>query len=62
VAEVLWIEFKRPGEKPRGDQQLWHAAERERGALVMVVDDIDAFLGWYAGSGLQRRIAERKAV
>lgn len=56
-AEVLWIEFKRPGEKPRPHQLDWHEAERKRGALVLVVDDIDQFISWYKGSGLERRNA-----
>jgi hypothetical protein len=52
----LWIEFKRPGEKPRQDQNVWHAGEVARGALVMVVDDIDNFISWYRhSSGLMRR-------
>lgn len=57
-AEVLWIEFKRPGQKPKPDQNLWHATETARGALVMVVDDIDTFKDWYIASGLNRRIAK----
>jgi hypothetical protein len=56
LAEILWIEFKRHGEKPKSDQLAWHAAEKNRGALVMVVDDIDSFLYWYrTRSGLMRR-------
>jgi hypothetical protein len=54
-AQVLWIEFKKPGEKPRPDQLAWHEAERARGALVLVVNDIDAFRVWYRDSGLKRR-------
>jgi hypothetical protein len=54
-ARALWIEFKRPGEKPRPDQLMWHAAERKRGALVIVCDDIDKFIDWYITSGLQRK-------
>lgn len=53
-AQVLWIEFKRPGERPRWDQEVWHVTERLRGALVLVVDSIDDFRAWYAASGLQR--------
>jgi hypothetical protein len=53
--QALWIEFKRPGEKPRPDQNLWHHKERDRGALVLMVDDIDEFRKWYAASGLKRR-------
>ena len=54
-AEVMWIEFKAPGKAAAGHQIAWHAAERDRGALVLVVDDIDSFRQWYAQSGLQRR-------
>ena len=54
-AEVLWIEFKAPGKSPRADQLAWHQAERERGAMVLVVDDIDDFIRWYESSGLLRR-------
>lgn len=54
--ELAWIEFKKPGEKPRADQIAWHEAERRRGALVLVVSDIDDFMKrWYPGSGLQRK-------
>lgn len=55
LASVIWIEFKRPGEKPRADQLAWHEAEGARGALVLVVDDINQFIQWYRESGLQRR-------
>ena len=54
-AQVLWIEFKRPGRHPTKQQFAWHKAERARGALVLVVDDIDGFMAWYKASGLQRR-------
>jgi hypothetical protein len=55
-ADVMWIEFKKPGERPRPEQVAWHEAERRRGGLVKVVDDIDDFmLVWYPKSGLQRR-------
>jgi hypothetical protein len=54
-AEVMWIEFKRPGERPTAAQLTWHQAERKRGALVLAVDDIDKFREWYSGSGLKRR-------
>lgn len=54
--QILWLELKRPGEKPRPDQIVWHEAERSRGALVLVVSDIDDFMKrWYPKSGLQRR-------
>jgi hypothetical protein len=56
LSESLWIEFKLPGKKPDSHQNAWHAAERARGALVKVVDDIDDFMReWYPASGLQRR-------
>jgi hypothetical protein len=54
VAQVLWIEFKRPGQKPRPRQMVWHDAERARGALVLVVDDFDSFRQWYSQSRLER--------
>lgn len=55
AAQVLWIEFKRPGQKPKPDQNIWHATETARGALVMVVDNIDTFMSWYRTSNLMRR-------
>jgi hypothetical protein len=53
--QILWIEFKRPGKSAKPHQLAWHEAEGARGALVMVVDDIDGFIAWYKASGLQRR-------
>jgi hypothetical protein len=57
--QILWIEFKRPGQSPTPAQLGWHAVERERGALVLVVGTEptwwEDFKAWYAGSGLQRR-------
>ena len=71
-AEVLWIEWKRaPGgsgkralftaaEKKKIRQQAWIAAERARGALVLLagVDfeaSIEGFQKFYRASGLCRR-------
>ena len=59
-AEVLWIEFKRPGEHPAPHQVAWHMAERARGALTLVAGqdfpaDFDGFVAWYRNSGLLRR-------
>jgi len=59
-AEVLWCEFKRIGEEATGAQRLWHAAERKRGAMVIVagidfVATSEGYLAWYQSSGLQRR-------
>jgi hypothetical protein len=55
-AEVLWIEFKRKGLLPSPHQTAWIAKEQARGALVMVVDDIDGFTVAYRNSGLCLRI------
>lgn len=58
-AQVLWIEFKKPGEEPTPQQLAWHTAERERGTMVLVVGDLptwwEDFRAWYAASGLKRR-------
>jgi hypothetical protein len=66
-AEVLWIEWKRPGKHATPQQQQWHLAERARGALTLVAgydfgreaktgnEMIDAFLVWYRGSGFNRK-------
>lgn len=56
---VLWIEFKRPGQKAKKHQQDWHAKERARGALTLIAGEdfpasVDGFRDWYAGSGLKR--------
>lgn len=56
LCELLWIEFKAPSKKARDHQLQWHAAERARGALVIIVDDFDKFRQWYADSGLNRRL------
>lgn len=55
-AEVLWIEFKRPGQHPTKEQFAWHEAERARGALVLVIDDINFFVAWYKRSEMARRV------
>lgn len=57
AAAVLWIEFKAKGETPKVHQRVWHEAEQARGAMVLVVDDIDDFIRWYSTSGLCRRMA-----
>lgn len=54
LAEVLWIEFKAAGEKPKSHQTTWHDSERARGALVMIFDSLDSAREWYKGSGLMR--------
>ena len=57
ISEVLWIEFKKRGKSPTNEQFKWHEAERARGALVIVVDDIDAFREDYGRLGLRRRVS-----
>ncbi len=54
--DVLWLEIKRRGVKPKKHQAEWHAAERAMGAEVWVVDDYDFFRESYVKSGLNRRI------
>ena len=59
--DVMWIEYKRPGQHATPQQQRWHLAERARGALTLIAgEDFPAtyggFLGYYRGSGLLRRI------
>lgn len=58
-ADVMWIEFKRPGEKAKKHQQAWHAKERARGALTLIAGQdfpasVEGFVGWYKASGLLR--------
>jgi len=55
-AQVLWVEFKTPTTKPTECQRAWHMAEVDRGALVLIVDGIDAFRKWYSDSGLARNV------
>ena len=43
----VWVEFKRPGEKPRGSQLREHTAMRKFGCDVCVIDSfegVDALL------------------
>jgi hypothetical protein len=58
--QILWIEGKRPRGIVAPNQKLWHAVERERGALVWVAGEdfepsVDGFLAHYKKSGLCRR-------
>jgi hypothetical protein len=60
TAEVLWLEHKRPGQKPKKHQHAWHSKERARGALVWVANEtfpatVAGFREHYAQSGLMRR-------
>jgi hypothetical protein len=59
-AQVLWIEFKRPGQHPAPHQVAWHQQERARGALTAIAGEdfpatVEGFQIWYRSSGLQRR-------
>ena len=59
-AMVLWIEFKRAGEKPEKHQVDWHLKERARGALTLMMGidlpaTVDGFKDRYENSGLMRR-------
>jgi hypothetical protein len=61
LAEIIWIEFKRPGEKAKKHQTAWHTRERARGALTLIAGEdfpasVEGFRKWYASSGLARRI------
>jgi len=60
AAEVLYVEYKRPGGRVTPQQQMWHIAERQRGALTLIAGEdfeatVDGFLDWYRKSGLARR-------
>ena len=59
--QVMWIEFKRPGEKAKKHQIAWHQRERARGALTLIAGEdfpatVEGFRAWYAASGLRRNI------
>jgi len=47
VTLALWIEMKTPKGELRPQQKTWILRERGRGALVMVVDDVERFKCWY---------------
>lgn len=48
AALALWVEFKRPkGGRVAAHQKAWHERERERGAEVWRVDDLDNFAARY---------------
>ena len=57
---MMWIEHKSPTGRAAPHQKAWHAAERARGALVLVAGEdfpasIDGFMEFYRRSGLMRR-------
>lgn len=37
----VWVEFKAPGKNLRTDQIKWHRAERLRGGMVWVIDNLE---------------------
>lgn len=60
VCQVMWIEWKRRGGKPRAEQKVWIQAERARGGVVILAGrdfeaTVEGFLAWYRPSGLNRR-------
>lgn len=74
-AEVLWVEYKRQrggkitsrAEKAKIHQRQWHAAERARGALTLIVGEdcpatIEGVRTWYSNSGLARRVRPETVV
>lgn len=83
-SEALWVEWKRErgstslnpkralftrAEKAMIHQKAWHAAERARGALTVILGEdcpatIEGFMDWYTDSGLLRKqgLRRKKAV
>ena len=58
-AEVLWIEFKRPGGVVADHQRAWHQLERKRRAVTLIAGEdfpatIEGFIAFYEKSGLKR--------
>lgn len=47
---AVWIEFKAPRGRLSVEQTAWIEEERRRGAICLVVRDIDEFIGWYERS------------
>lgn len=61
LADVLWVEHKRPGGVVTLAQKIWHRAERARGAFVAVATEdflpsLGGFQHWYRITGLLRRV------
>ena len=42
LAELIWIEVKRPGGKVSTIQATWHQLARKRGETVLVAESVDA--------------------
>jgi hypothetical protein len=62
LSQVLWVEWKALRGKTATHQKAWHAAERARGALVVVAHQdfkasIEGFAAWYIQSRLQRNMS-----
>ena len=62
ACEMFWLELKSRKGKTAAHQKAWHAAERARGALVVVAHQdfepsIEGFAAWYRQSGLQRNMS-----
>jgi hypothetical protein len=45
--QMLWIEFKSPAGHLGPKQVEWIDKEKARGAIVLVVDDLDEFVAYY---------------
>lgn len=56
--EILYVEFKRPGQKPKPHQRAWMDATAARGFKVMWTDSVEVFCAWYLHEGLARRHPE----
>ena len=41
VGQIVFVEFKRPGEKPRPDQIAYHKGLREMGFETQTIDNLD---------------------
>lgn len=59
LAEVMWIEYKRPKGTLSLHQKIWHEAERARGAFTAIAGidfepTIEGFVEWYRASGFNR--------
>ena len=44
---ILWVEFKSPSGHLGPKQEEWIAREKSRGAIVLVVDDLQEFVRYY---------------
>lgn len=47
---TVWVELKRPGEKPRGSQLREHQRMRDAGQCVVVLDSIPAVDNFFDGN------------